>query len=504
MASPWLKQTPKKRDYVAERGLDEFLYLVNPDDLRVHRFEAAGRAVWDMIDGRRSGEELAREYCRRQNTAYVPQLMKPIGGFLDTLRAQDLIYTDDEPQLRRPRVCKQSGEGQNLSEPLETGAGGNMNVVNEMWRRAGSHRTILKCDLELTYACNHACLHCYNPTERRKTLGTSEFLDLIDQLADQGCLFLGFTGGEVFVRPDAMVLARRARERKFSIRFLTNGALIDERLADEIADIHPETVEISLLGTRPETHDHFAQAPGSYQKIMRACRLLAEREVNVYARYVFTRHNVYESPEMPQLADDLGIKYIYQKPHLLPTVDRDMSPTDHRLTNDQIKWLYQKGIWNPTGHSGCYAGVSRASISPWGQIHACEFLPQTVGSIRDDGQLRDIWLASNERKIWDDARVHSPTGCSDCSNQEVCIRCPAIAFLEEGSLTASSSQSCRVSGVLREAEAEMQAPGWMPLDPAARGDTWTNNLTAPVSPPGPQLVTLRVPDRAKKDSTSHN
>lgn len=500
MTTPLLKSVPKKRAYIAERELDAYLYLVNPDDLRVHRFESAGKVLWGLIDGKRSGEALAHEYCRTAGIPHSPRLEAGIGAFLAQVRAQDLIYTDEEPGLRKPRACKASGEGKNLSEPLDAEtAGDDMDVVVDLWNRAARQKIILKTDLELTYACNHTCLHCYNPKDRQKTLSTQEFLDLIDELADQGCMFLGFTGGEVFVRPDAMKLAQRARERKFSIRFLSNGSLIDEELADQIADLHPESVEISLLGVRPETHDHFAQAPGSFVKILRALELLAEREVNVYARYVFTRHNVYEAPEVPNLAARLGVQYIYQTPHLLPTVDLDTSPATHRITNEQVKWLRQMKIWNPKGRTGCFAGVSRCSISPWGEIHPCEFLPQVVGNIREDKRISDIWHASEERAAWDDDRVHAPSSCRDCSNQNICIRCPAVSFLEEGSLTSSAAQGCQISGLIREAEAEMRAPGWTP---PTYDDAWTRDLAflraeAPRGTGGgsSQLVTLRVPKK---------
>jgi MoaA/NifB/PqqE/SkfB family radical SAM enzyme len=59
--------------------------------------------------------------------------------------------------------------------------------------------------IELTYRCNLSCVHCY-ATNRNLAdeLSTAEVENVLQQLADLGCLFLSLTGGEIFCRNDAI------------------------------------------------------------------------------------------------------------------------------------------------------------------------------------------------------------------------------------------------------------------------------------------------------------
>ena len=57
--------------------------------------------------------------------------------------------------------------------------------------------------LEITSRCNLSCAHCLRgPAAPDDGLSHDQVCDLLDQLADLGCLQLTFTGGEPFCRLD--------------------------------------------------------------------------------------------------------------------------------------------------------------------------------------------------------------------------------------------------------------------------------------------------------------
>lgn len=452
---------PKKRWYVSERELAPFLYLVNPIDLQIHRLKGGGKILWRLIEGRADVHEISLCFGNLVGIPYSDALVETVKSFLADLWEFGLIYYNDDQTTLQTRVCHTSAKRGKVADPKFEQSGARDELINDMWHRAARARVILKADLELTYACNFKCLHCYNTAERRQTFSTQRWLEIIDELAEQGCLFLALTGGEILTRRDTMILAHRAKEQKLSLRILTNGSLIDGETVDQIAELYPESVEISLYGIRSETHDFFAQAPGSHQKIIRALEMLARREVNTYVRYIFTRYNVYEASGLPALAKSLGVKYIHPKPHLFPTVDQSLSPVEHRLLDEQIRYLRRIGIVATKRPHRCYAGTSRCSISPWGDVHPCEFLPHNFGSLKTKS-LREIWETSKERFIWEDDRIHEPPSCSECANKNICSRCPAMSYLDDGSLMTASSQACRIAALIREVEAEMSVPGWQP------------------------------------------
>ena len=70
---------------------------------------------------------------------------------------------------------------------------------------------------ELTHKCNLDCIMCYNVPLGQPELTTEECLDVLDQLASAGTLYLTFTGGEILSRKDFFEIARYARAIGFAL-----------------------------------------------------------------------------------------------------------------------------------------------------------------------------------------------------------------------------------------------------------------------------------------------
>jgi len=80
-----------------------------------------------------------------------------------------------------------------------------------------------------------ACEHCYTAGRfSGPELTTEEALKMVAELAELGASHLAITGGEPFLRPDVLEIAREAHEHGLSVSFNTNGSLIDDRLAREL------------------------------------------------------------------------------------------------------------------------------------------------------------------------------------------------------------------------------------------------------------------------------
>lgn len=68
--------------------------------------------------------------------------------------------------------------------------------------------------IELTPYCNLRCVHCYLQDQEKSTLLSTEEVELIiDKIFDAGVLFLYFTGGEIFTRPDFLDIYIYAKKR---------------------------------------------------------------------------------------------------------------------------------------------------------------------------------------------------------------------------------------------------------------------------------------------------
>lgn len=165
----------------------------------------------------------------------------------------------------------------------------------------------------LTRRCNLTCKHCYAlsadhayPAE----LSTDEVFAVMDDLRGYRVPVLILSGGEPLLRPDLFDIAARARDKGFYVALSTNGTLIDEPMAERIAQAGFEYVGISLDGLR-ETHDKFRRLEGAFDASLNALRLLKARDVKLGLRFTMTAMNAHDLPALLQLMRDEGIAKFY-------------------------------------------------------------------------------------------------------------------------------------------------------------------------------------------------
>ena len=103
--------------------------------------------------------------------------------------------------------------------------------------------------LELTSKCNLRCVYCFHfdsVTEYCKDLPTEEWLQFIEELQSLSVLEVSLSGGEPFSRPDFMTICRKVAESNIRYTILSNGTMITEDHARELADIGRGKVQVSL------------------------------------------------------------------------------------------------------------------------------------------------------------------------------------------------------------------------------------------------------------------
>ena len=109
-------------------------------------------------------------------------------------------------------------------------------------------RSAFTASMDWTRRCNLRCRHCFVRDTAGAELDTAGVRRVLDALADGGVLFLVVTGGEPLLRPDFRTLFEHAKRRGFVLTLFTNGGLIDQPLADFLADMPPRRIEITLYG----------------------------------------------------------------------------------------------------------------------------------------------------------------------------------------------------------------------------------------------------------------
>jgi radical SAM protein with 4Fe4S-binding SPASM domain len=326
--------------------------------------------------------------------------------------------------------------------------------------------------IELTNRCPLECVHCYNNLPmgdagaRRRELSTAEHKRLLDELAELGCLWLLYTGGEIFARADFLEIYEYAHSKGFLITLFTNGTLVTERVADFLAQHPPFDIEITLYGRTKATYESLTGIPGSFEKCIRGIHLLLERKLPLKLKTVALTINKHELKAMRQFAEELGVEFKFD-PMVNPRIDCSSSPLAVRLTPADIvsldlddeervsEWRRLAVDCAPVlpeeGEARmlyeCGGGVNSFAIDPYGDMTICVLSHFDKYNVRD-GSIREGWehflLSVRERRT---TRV---TKCTRCALKSLCGSCAANGELENGDPEAPVDFLCRTAHLRAE------------------------------------------------------
>ncbi len=349
---------------------------------------------------------------------------------------------------------------------------------------------------ETTKACNLSCRHCravpqtsIGPTE----MPTPEALALMDQIAEVARPVFVLSGGEPLFRPDLFELGAHGVALGFRMALATNGTLIDQRIADRIAQTGFSRVAISLDGAREDTHDRFRNLPGSHARAIAGIRALRRAGMSVQINSTIAKHNVAELPDMLKLALGLDADALHlfmlvpvgcgveiAPTEMLPADEYERvlhwfddqsktcpidlkatcAPHYYRIRAQRLEDDRRRGDLSgtfiapgtrakaapqlmPGGHHGqhlsamtrgCLAGTNVCFISNEGAVYPCGYLPVSAGSTRER-PFAEIW---NDSAVFAQLRdLDQLEGkCGECRFDAICGGCRARAYAATGSFLA--------------------------------------------------------------------
>jgi AdoMet-dependent heme synthase len=330
----------------------------------------------------------------------------------------------------------------------------------------------LNVHFDLTYRCNERCVHCYLDHEDHGELTTAECLDVLEQLAAAGTLFLTFSGGEIFLRPDLFEILERARKLHFDVSLKTNALLVDKAKARRLKELGVRRVQISVYSDIPAVHDAITKAPGSLARTLSAIPLLQEQGLMVKISCPLMTENVGDYRGVLRLAEELGVKYMMDMT-ITPMMDGNESTLEHRVTTTGLLPILQDsrlggccstrevatesrpavslGSAVSSGLEGsvlgdltCSAGHNSCYISPYGDVLPCVQLPKGAGNLRRE-RFRTIWYQSPQLEEVRAIRTSALPVCSRCEIQDYCDRCPGLALMEGGDLLGAYERACELA-----------------------------------------------------------
>jgi len=354
-------------------------------------------------------------------------------------------------------------------------AAGATPVMDRLISRTVEKHRPLSVHFDLTYRCNERCVHCYLDHDDHGELTTAECLKMLDELARAGTLFLTFSGGEIFLRPDLYEILSAARRLHFDISLKSNALLVTPERAARLREFGVRRVQISVYSDVSAVHDAITKVPGSLERTLAAIPVLLEHGLQVKLACPLMQENLTAYRGVMALAEQLGVPYIIDLT-ITPMMDGSSGPLAHRASVSSLLPVLRDPVLHaskpqPTAEAAatmdalppafgsavssgiesrayedlpCSAGHNSCYISPYGDVFPCVQLPQAAGNLRRE-KFDDIWYGSPKLGRLRAIRESQLPVCSRCEIRAYCERCPGLALMEGGDLLGAYERACALA-----------------------------------------------------------
>ena len=262
------------------------------------------------------------------------------------------------------------------------------------YRRKYGYRPPAVMLISPTMRCNYRCEGCYAAKYTKKDDMPFELFDrVITEAKELGIRFIVILGGEPFIYPRIMDIFRKHRDIPFQV--YTNGSLIDEALAKELARLGNVAPQISIEGFEEETDRR--RGKGVFRRALRAMEYLRDAGCILAFSAMVTRYNVdaLVSESFIDLMIDKGCFYGWYFLYMPVGDNPDLSlmPTPEQRNRLRIftkeirkkKPILVADFWNDApATAGCINGArAYFHINHKGDVEPCIFVHFATDNIKD-------------------------------------------------------------------------------------------------------------------------
>ncbi len=304
---------------------------------------------------------------------------------------------------------------------------GALEVHDEVGRRVLG-RPLNTLHLELTHRCNLACRACYLgpalvPAGRPARLPegtTRQWLAVVGQAAELGCTSAVVTGGEPFVRRDALDIVAELRRHGVRCEVNTNGTCVTAAVAERLFELGVWGVEVSLYGYDGDSAAAYTGLRAGHAAALRGVRLLAEHGVPVQAKYFATAFTLDGYEDVRRALEPWGVPLICKGHAIHADIFAGRMPEGVRPPLEVPELVQENAL-------PCTPGIDGLVVEPGGLTRACPKLGLRFGNAFEDG-LAAVWNSAQ-------LRAFRPFWGEYCRAEgfvrgaRVRNRCPAAAML---------------------------------------------------------------------------
>jgi MoaA/NifB/PqqE/SkfB family radical SAM enzyme len=247
--------------------------------------------------------------------------------------------------------------------------------------------------IQYSYACNFKCKHCSIEKFKRneKTLNLSDVKSIADQADAMGLASICITGGEPLIFPELKELFEAVGSERFNISMDTNGYLLTEEKVKWLIGMGVDRIHLSMDGLEA-SHDLFRASSGSWKKCIEVIGYCQKHGLGVIVNIVATKSSV-NSGELVRQLEYLSQFNVHSSIINAKAVGAFENSQDEILDTKDLEYIQSlTSKFNCATHLspncgyvfGCLAIKRHLSITAYGDVLPCPWIPITMGNIRTE------------------------------------------------------------------------------------------------------------------------
>jgi len=435
--------TEDSRTFISNERIHEYVLL-----------EGLASDLWKVIAD-------TEDYGKVSKWAEEKGLAEELDGFIEELQGQDLLLKDSVETscidtAIQPVGCDNEEETLKLEEDMMT------------W--CYKNGFLFSLFVELTYACNLKCVHCYNPKNISSVqIGLDKMKQIIDEARELGVFHITFSGGECTLDKDFMEIVEYARNKRMSVEIFTNGQTLydNPELFDRVIKSYPYRIGLSMYSLDEETHEKVTSVKGSHNKTLSVIKELRDNNINTQIKNFLLNINCKDCIAVTKFAHEIKANTSGDT-SLTPTIEGDKKNFQYVAREEDLYELYtnpesplyvkntvKRDITKILNEGLCRGGYNNLCVSPTLEVHPCVSLPLNLGNL-NEVSLKDIWQGAvnkdKDSKLyqWQQVSFKDLTECYKEDYCAFCSYCAGMGMLENGYLK-KSDVLCRQAKVKQRA-----------------------------------------------------
>lgn len=322
------------------------------------------------------------------------------------------------------------------------------NIWKELKINAYKYNRLFQVEIDVTYSCNASCFFCFqgnNHKDIKPILSFEKICCILDELKELGCFYVGFSGGEPFLRKDFLDILKYAKKLGFIVSFISNLQVPSLKVIQEITDIGINRITCSFHSIDKNRYCKIFNVDEKlYHNALNNIKFLKDNNNSVSIAATISTENFYDMNEIKKYFMNIGLAETDINFNLLIQGRNNIgSFRFNKLFSEYISEHLdlKHNIIEKSDCFLCSAGRISCSINPYGDVLPCTFFNSYAGNLYEQS-LKEIWQKSHLLNIIRSIKENDFIKCSGCNVNKYCHVCMANNMNETKSYNIPSKEYC--------------------------------------------------------------